>query len=324
MKVPVSVLAGGMMALTAAAVHAQTKWDMPTAYPPGNFHTENVERFAEDVRAATNGELDIVVHPGGSLFKSPEIKRAVQTQQAQIGELLMSNLSNEAPIFGVDSAPFLATSFEEAGKLWAASRPIVERRLDEQGLTLLYAVPWPPQGIFVNKPLESVEDMRGLKFRAYNPATARFAELVGAQPVTIQAAELSQALAQGVANSMITSPATGYDSKVWEQLSHFYDVQAWLPKNMVFVNKAAFEALPEDQRQAVLAAAQEAERRGWEKAREQTDWYKSQLQAEGMAVTEPNPDLRAQFQEIGRTMTEEWLGEAGEEGREAVDAYRAM
>src|SRR3712207_4567058 len=256
----------------AAPALAQTKWNLPAAYPADNFHTENLVQFSKDVAEATGGKLQITVHANASLFKAPEIKRAVQTGQAQIGEVLMSLHENEDPLYGVDVVPFLATSFDQARKLWAAQRPVLEKKLAGQGLVLLYAVAWPPQGIYAKKDINTIEDMRGLKWRSYNVGTSRIAELVGAQAVTIQAAELPQALATGVVNSFMSSGGTGYDSKVWESLTHFYDTQAWIPKNVTFVNKAAFDALDKPTQEAVLKAARTAEERGWKTAQEKTKW----------------------------------------------------
>ena len=226
--------AGVVVAATPAL--AQTKWNLPAAYPADNPHSENLVAFAKDVDAATSGKLQITVHPGASLFKAPDIKRAVVTGQAQMGEVLLSIHENEDPLFGVDVVPFLATSFPDAMKLYQASKPAIAKKLDAQGLKLLFVVPWAPQGVYVNKPLATIEDMKGLKWRAYNVGTARIGELVGAQSVTIQAAELPQALATGVVNSFMSSGATGYDSKVWETLTYFYDTRAWIPKNVSFMN----------------------------------------------------------------------------------------
>ena len=227
-------------ATLATVVQAQTKWDMPTGYPATNFHTENIAQFVADIDKATAGKLKITVHASGSLFKANEIKRAVQGGQAQIGEVLIGNFSNEDPLYGVDNIPFLATSYPEARKLWAISKAATESRLAKQGMKVLYGVAWPPQGIFSAKAIASAADLKGVKWRAYSPNTSRIAELVGAQPVTIQAAELSQALATGAVTAFMTSGATGYDSKVWEQVKFFYDTQAWLPKNLIIVSQKAF------------------------------------------------------------------------------------
>ena len=232
-------LAAAAVALAAAPASAQTKWNLPAAYPADNPHSENLVAFANDVKAATGGKLEITVHPNASLFKAPEIKRAVQTGQSQMGEILLSIHENEDPIYGIDVVPFLAVSFKDAMSLYKASKPAIEKKLAAQGIMLLMAVPWAPQGIYAKKDLNSIEDMKGLKWRAYNVGTARIAEIVGAQGVTIQAAELPQALATGVVNSFMSSGGTGYDCKVWETLTHFYDTQAWIPKNYTLGEQGA-------------------------------------------------------------------------------------
>jgi TRAP-type C4-dicarboxylate transport system substrate-binding protein len=311
-------------ALTASPALAQTKWNLPSAYPVDNPHTVNLMQFAKDVEKATNGKLVITVHPAASLFKAPEIKRAVQTGQAQAGEVLISLHENEDPLFGLDVVPFLATSYPQSLKLWHASKPAIEKKLAAQGLMLLFAVPWGPQGIYTKKELSSLDDMKGLKWRAYNVGTARIAELVGAQPVTIQAAELPQALATGVVNAFMTSGSTGYDSKSWETMTHFYDTQAWIPKNITFMNKAAFDALDKPTQEAVLKAAKEAEPRGWKMAEEKATWYLEQLKKHGMKVLPPPPALKTGLQKIGEQLTADWLKRAGKDGEAIVAAYKKM
>jgi TRAP-type C4-dicarboxylate transport system substrate-binding protein len=313
-------LAGAV--LLSLPAMAQTKWNLPAAYPADNFHTENLVQFSKDVADATGGKLQIIVHANASLFKAPEIKRAVQTGQAQMGEVLMSLHENEDPLYGIDVVPFLATSFDQARKLWNVQKPVLEKKLAGQGLMLLYAVAWPPQGIYAKKDINTIEDMKGLKWRAYNVGTSRIGELVGAQGVTIQAAELPQALATGVVNSFMSSGATGYDSKVWESLTHFYDTQAWLPKNIVFVNKAAFEALDKPTQDALLKAAKAAEDRGWQLSQEKTKWYTDQLAQKGMKVLPPSPELKAGFLKIGEQLTADWLKKAGADGQAIVEAYK--
>ena len=317
-----SLALAGTVALWAGAATAQTKWDLPAGYPAGNFHSKNLVEFANDVRKATNGKLDITVHAGASLFKVPEIKRAVQTGQAPVGELLMSVMENEDAVYGVDVVPFLATSYDESEKLWKAARPVIEKKLGAQGLTLLYAVPWPPQGIYAKKDINAIADMKGLKFRAYNVGTSRIAELVGAQPVTIQAAELAQALATGVVDSFISSGSTGRDSKAWESLTHFYDTNAWLPYNVIFANTAALNKLDAATKKALLDAAVAAEARGRKMSIEEAEAAKAALKANGMKVAPPSPELAAGFRKVGETLTQEWLKRAGADGKAIVDAYK--
>jgi TRAP-type C4-dicarboxylate transport system substrate-binding protein len=310
--------------LAANPASAQTKWNLPSAYPNDNPHVENLNAFAKDVSDLTGGKLTVTVHGGASLFKGPEIKRAVATGQAQAGEVLISILENEDPIYGIDVVPFLATSFDQAAKLWKASRPLVEKKLGAQGMMVLFSVPWGPQGIYSKKELNSIDDMKGLKWRAYNVGTARIGELVGAQAVTIQAAELPQALATGVVNSFMSSGATGYDSKVWESLNFFYDTQAWIPKNVTFVNKAAFEALDKPTQEAFLKAAAQAETRGWKAWENKTEWYHEEIAKKGMKVLKPSPELAAGFKKIGDQLTADWLKKAGADGEAVVASYRKM
>lgn len=315
------LLAAAACSLTLAA-QAQTKWDLPAAYPPGNFHTQNLEQFAADVDKATGGKLKITVHANASLFKAPEIKRAVQGGQAQAGEILLVNFQNEWQIYGADGLPFLADSYQQAYRLWQVQRPLLEKKLAEQGMLLLYSVAWPPQGLYSKKPLSSAADLKGIKWRAYSPATARIAELVGAQPVTVQAAEVSQAFATGVAEAMMTSGATGWDAKLYESVKYYYNLQAWLPKNAVLLNKAAFDALDAATQQAMLKAGADAETRGWAMSEKSNGETLDKLKANGMEILPPPPQLKADLQKVGEVMLKEWLDKAGPEGRQLIDAYR--
>ena len=304
-----------------APAAAQTRWDLPAAYPASNFHSENLAQFAADVDKATGGKLKITVHANASLFKANEIKRAVQGGQAQAGEILLVNFENENPLFGLDGIPFLATGYPGAMKLYKLEKPALEKLLASQGVKLLYAVAWPPQGIYVNKELNSVADMRGLKWRAYSPATAKIAELVGAQPVTVQAAELSQALATGVVDSYMSSGSTGYDTKTYEHIKIWYDTEAWLPKNAVIVNQKAFDALDKPTQDALLKAAADAEVRGWKVSEEKNEYYKKELAAKGMRILKPSPKLKADLEQVGTIMQADWKKKAGPEGAAIVDAF---
>ena len=315
---PLLTLAAAMMALAA---QAQTKWDLPAAYPATNFHTENLVQFANDIDKASGGKLKITVHPNASLFKAPEIKRAVQGGQAQIGEVLLVNFQNEWQIFGADGIPFLADSYDEAVKLWKVQRPFMEKKLAEQGMMVLYAVPWPPQGVYSKKPLNSAADLKGMKWRAYSPATSRIAELVGAQPVTVQAAEVSQAFATGVTESMMSSGSTGADAKLHEHVKYWYDTQAWLPKNAVLVNRAAFNALDKPTQDAVLKAAADAEVRGLAMSKKANGDSLNVLKNGGMQILPPSPQLKADMKKVGEVLLKEWLDKAGPEGKQLVDAF---
>lgn len=314
--VAVALAAGSQM------VQAQAKWDFPTGYSTSSFQTENLMQFAADVESAAGGKLKLQVHPGGSLYKANEIKRAVQTGQVQIGEFILSGAANENPLFGVDSIPFLATSYKDAKKLADVSLPTIEKRLAAQGMKLLYTVPWPGQSLYSLKPVSSAADLRGTKMRAYNPATNRIAQLLGAQPATIQLAELGQALATGAVDNFLTSSASGIESKLYEQVKNFYTVSAWLPKNAVVVSQAAFDTLDKATQEAIMTAAKAAGERGWALSEQRDQEYLKQLAERGMSVSAPSEKLRAELMAIGETMTAEWLKTAGDEGQQVIDAFR--
>lgn len=321
MKLRTILAAAAALTIVAGTGARAEKWDMPMAYPASNYHSENGAAFGKCVKDATGGKLDIVTHAGGSLFAGNDIKRAVQTGQAPIGERLISAHANENPLYGIDSIPFLATSFEDSDKLWKVAQPAIAKALDAQNLVYLYAVPWPPQGFYFKKAVNSVADMKGIKFRAYNAATARIAALAGMVPVQIEAAELSQALATGVAEAFISSGSTGVDSKVWESLTHFYDVQAWLPRNIVFANKAAFNALDAASKKALTDCAAKAATNGEATAKALSAKYLKTLADNGMKVQPPSDKLKADLKTIGATMTTEWVKNAGANGKALIDAY---
>ena len=309
-------------ALFSGVATAATQWDMPTPYGDGVHHTKNVRQFAADVKSATNGELDITVHSGASLFKHPEIHRAVRSGQVSIGEMFMGLLGNQDPVFKVDNIPFLASDFSSAKQLWDASRPYVEKSLAKDGLMLLYAVPWPPQGFYTKKAVASVKDFEGVKMRAYSPTTSRLAVLLKGAPTTVQTPEIPQAFSTGIIDAMVTSPSTGVSSQAWDFVGHYTDTQAWIPKNMVIVNARAFKRLPAEVQAAVLDAAAKAETRGWEMAVTETAEKTATLKEKGMQVSSPTDQFKAELKEIGRIMGDEWAKEAGATGAEILKAMK--
>ena len=318
MKKWIAILALG----ASSIVNAQTKWDLPTGYATGSFQTENVQTFANDVDKATGGKLKITLHANGSLYKANEIKRAVQTGQTQAGEFILSGASNENALFGVDSIPFLATSYADARKLYSAQKPALEKLLASQGIKLLFSVPWPPQSLYSLKAINGPEDLKGTKMRAYNPATTRIAQLLKAQPTTIQLAELGQALATGTVENFLTSSASGVENKLFEQTKFFYSVAAWLPRNATVVSQKAFDALDRSVQDALLKASTEAELRGWQISEQKDVEFIKELVAKGMKVAAPSAPLKKELVTIGETMTAEWIKAAGADGQVIVDAYR--
>lgn len=302
--------------------YAATRWDMATPYPDATYHTQNIVQFANDVKSATNGELEIVVHSGSSLIKHPEIARAVRTQQVPIGEVFIGILGNSDPIYKLDNIPFLATNFEQAKALYTASKSAIEKKLDKEGMMLLYSVPWPPQGIYGKKQISSVDDIKGAKMRAYSPTQSRLAVLLDATPTTVENVEIPQAFSTGIVDMMITSPSTGVNSQSWDYLSNYTDVQAWIPKNMVIVNKRAFKRLPKEVQSELLTVAKTAEERGWKMAETETVEKTKELAEKGINVAQPTPELMEALKKVGEIMTQEWIEETGENGKAVLKAYQ--
>ena len=319
-----TLIAAASFAMAGSAASAQTVWNMATAYKDDNFHTQNIAMFAEDVEEMTGGELRIVLHTNASLLKMPEIKRGIQTGQVQAGEILLSAYGSEDPFFEVDGIPFLSQGQMTAWQVYELTLPYIAEKLDEQGLMPLYSVPWQGQGLYAQKPINSTKDFEGVKFRAYNALTARLAELMGAIPTTVQSAEVPQAFATGVVSAMVTSATTGNDTKAWDFTTHFYDVNAMNNKNMVIVNRAAFDSLSDEVQAAVLAAAAKAEARGWVMSNALQAGLTANLAANGMTVSPPGEQLLEELKSIGRQMVDEWLQKAGDRGAEFIAEYQAI
>jgi TRAP-type transport system periplasmic protein len=304
------------------AAQAQTKWDMPTPYSDGEFHTRNVKQFVEDVKKATNGAVDITVHSNGSLIKHPDILRAVSTGQVNIAEFLLGQFGNEDPVFAADNIPFVAAGYDAAWKFYQAQKPVLEKSLEKRGMKLLYSVAWPGQGFYTKEPLKSVDDLKGTKFRTYSPLTARLAELLGASPTVIQVPEIPQMFATGAVHAMITSSATGTSTKAWEFVKNYYKTSAFHPKNVVVVNQRGFGRLPRAQQDAIVQAAESAEKRGWDMSKAREKEGDETLAKNGMTVREPDAAMKARFQKIGEQMAQEWEKTAGADGQAILKAYR--
>ncbi|HEX6689535.1 MAG TPA: TRAP transporter substrate-binding protein [Burkholderiales bacterium] len=317
-----TVMLGAAALLLAAGAQAQTKWDMPTPYSEGEFHTRNVKSFVEDVKGATGGRLDIVVHSNGSLIKHPDILRAVTSGQVNIAEFLLSQFGNEDPVFEADNIPFVAAGYDDAWKFYQAQKPLLEKKLQGRGLRLLYSVAWPGQGIYTKEPLKSVADLKGTKFRTYSPLTARLAELLGASPTVVQVPDVPQMFATGGIQAMITSSATGTATKAWEYVKNYYDTAAFHPKNAVVVNARAFGRLSAADQAAVLRLASTAETRGWAMSKVRTLEANELLGKNGMTLHKPDAAMTAAYSKVGAQILDEWLKKSGAEGQSIIKAYR--
>ncbi len=319
----ITLLTGALLSLVSS-IAAADKWDLPTPYGDGTHQTQVARSFAEEVNANSGGKLTIKVHSGGALIKHPEIHRAVKSRQVQIGEVFIGRLGNIDPIFKLDNIPFLATDFDSAEKLYKASKAELSKQLVKDGLLLLYTSPWPTQDLYSNKPVTSLADLSGLKMRAYSPTTSRLADLMGTTPVNIPFSDVAQAFTTNAIDAMVTSPSTGVNSQSWDYISHFTTINAWIPKNMMFVNKKIFDRLDDDVKAVIMTAAANAEKKGWALGRKLAVEHTDMLRENGMQVSAPTEKLDAELRAIGATMVDEWLVEAGDSGKSVIDSYRAM
>lgn len=309
----------------AGAAHARdpqpTTWKLATGYRAESFHTQNLQEFAGDVEAATQGRLKVEVHPNNSLFKLGEIFGAVAAGKAQAGETIMSSLVKDIPVAGADSVPFVVGTYADAQRMWQLQRPLVEKHFADRGLKVLYAVPWPPQGLFSNKPIHAAADFGGTRMRTYNQTTVRIAEYMKAQPVDVPMVDVNKALAEGRMDNMITSAVTGVENKVWGPIRHYYEINAWFPKNIVFVNARAFDALPAAARQAVLKAAAAAETRGWARSEAVMVDSTNELRANRIKVERPSREFEAEIKRLGEKFSREWIRSVGNEANRIFVPY---
>lgn len=314
-----------MVLLAALAVapvlHAQTQWSLATGYRAESFHTRNIVQFAQEVESRSAGALRIEVHANNALFKLGDIPQAVQGGKAQAGETIMTGLVQGMPIAGADAVPFVVRSYADARRMWDLQRPLVESHMAAKGLKALYAVPWPPQGLFSVAPVKSAADFKGTRMRTYNPATVRIAELLGAAPVDVPMVEVNKALSAGKLDSMITSALTGVENQVWSHIRQYYGINAWFPKNIVFVNQQAFDALPANVRQAVTQAAAEAEARGWAMSAAVAEESVAELQRKGIKVDRASSELDAELRRLGERFSREWVQSVGNEANKIFIPY---
>jgi len=262
----IACIAAVTACLAVETASAETVWQLASAYSDSTFHTANLRQFAADVALATGGKLTIEVRSNGTLAPMAQIESKVESGSIAAGEVISGALAQRIPIADVDSVPFIVSSYDDARRLWKAERPVLDAQLAAHGLIALYAVAWPPQGLYSTKPLHRLGELQGSRMRTYNAATQRIAQKLGATPVDVPSTDLGRAISAGQIDSMLTSTTTGADVRAWEHMKYFYDVRAWYPKNIVLVNAAALNALEPSVKSAVMAAAVAAEDRGWKQS----------------------------------------------------------
>ena len=317
-------LAAAFVLVSGTAAAATSNWDLASNAGENSIRAQVARAFAEAVERASEGEIAITVHSGGSMLRGSEILRAVERGELTLGERPVASLAEQNPIFGAHTVRFFAGNFGAARRLDQASRGAITAYLESRGLRLLYTVPVMPIGLYSNRELATNADFRGVRMRVDDPALGKIAQLTGAFPVGVADEGLVDAIARGTVDAVWLSTAVGVEQRLWESFANFYRIESWLPKNFVFINAAMFDALPRVQQGAVLGAAAMAETMGWNRSRLRASGFARRLAAEGMTVADPGEVWRAELRKMGAAMLIDWLKGASVTGAVMLDAYNEL
>ena len=313
---------GALLALPGGA-HAVTNWDMPLAWPQGNFHVQNAERFAEEIKAATDGEVVITLHPGGALgFKGPEMLKSVRDGLVPIGDILLNQQVGEAPFLGIESVPYLASGYEEVKALHEFSRPVYDEIAKRFNQKILYMVPWPGQAVFSKNEIVTRDDLQGFVLRVVDKNGLDYMGKLGAAPRQLPWGEVVPALASGAISGVTTSSSSGVDGKFWEFLCCMNRFNWQSASNMVTVNLDAWNALKPEHRQAIEEVAARLEPEFWDVSRAEDEEKLATLAQNGMRITEPSPELKGFLLEKAKPMWDDFAAEAGPPAAEVISDYR--
>ena len=302
---------------------AETAWDLPLAWPAGNFHVKNAEVFAEKVAEVTGGEVQITVHPGGSLgFKGPEMLKSIRDGLVPIGDVLLNQQVGEAPFLGIESVPYLASGYEEIAALHEFSRPVYEEIAAEFNQKILYMVPWPGQAVYSKNEIVTLDDVQGLKLRVVDKNGLDYMNALGGAPRQMPWGEVVPALASGAIEGVTTSSSSGVDGKFWEFLGFMNRFNWQSASNMMNVNLDAWNALSPEHQEAIETLAAELEAEFWDVSRAEDEEKLKTLADNGVKITEPTDELRAQLLETAKPMWQAFIDEAGPRADEVIAAYR--
>ncbi|NRF70663.1 TRAP transporter substrate-binding protein [Aquincola sp. S2] len=300
---------------------AADTWRLATGYRADSLHGQNLRQFADELAQLSAGALRIELHTEGKLLPLPQMLPGLMSGKAELGEAIMTGLVKDLPLAGADSVPFIVRSYDDARRLWRHQRPLIEANLASRGLRVLMAVPWPPQGLFSQRPINGATDLRGLNMRTYNSTTVRIAELLQAKAVDVPMIQVGQALAEGRINAMITSAVTGVENQVWSGLKFYYPINAWFPKNLLMVRKEAFDKLDAGQQRLLLQAAVSAEQRGWRLSEQAARESVETLRGNGMRIEPVTSELSQALRRLGEKLSLEWVRSVGPEANQMFISY---
>ncbi|MCC4246480.1 TRAP transporter substrate-binding protein [Stappia indica] len=317
-----AALASATLALAGPAL-AATQWTMASGYPETSFFTKNIRQFIAAVEERTKGELKIDLRSHDSLIKLDNIKRAVQSGQVQIGEIRMGVYGNEQEMFNLDNIPGVVPTFDKSWKLMEAQKPFYDEWFGRNGMRVITYVAWPGQGFFTAEPINSLDDLNGVKLRIYSQQTQVMGEKLGTQAIILPFAEVPQAFATGMIEALWTSAQSGTDVQVWDYLDVFTYTGTMHNKNAVIVNERALRALPEDIRKIVLEEGEAATARGWELAKAASEERENVLKEHGITINQAPQDVLDRIDEIGKEMVADWMTRASDAEKAVYEAYQA-
>ncbi len=301
---------------------AKTKWDCHLNYPAGNFHSQGMQRFADRVKEATNGELTIVLHPGSALgFKGPELLRAVAEGQLAVAEVPTGMVEGDAPVLALTAQPFVSTNAFEQRLLYQLAKPTYARVLKKFNQFTLYTSVWPFSGIYTQRAVSSESDLKGLKMRVYDGTGLAFGKATGIAARKMPFSEVYPAMKAGLLDSMYTSSVSGVDAKAWEVLKYFTPINIVGPVNMVNVNLDAWNKLPADIQKTVLEIANEMEDEMWNLAGDMDRKSRAKLKENGMEVSTVNQSFRSELNTIGDQLRGAWAKKAGADAQNILNEY---
>lgn len=312
------------LAFASTPARAVENWDLASVLPAGNFQVKNAVRFAEEVKKATNGEVVITVHPGGSLgLKGPESLVAVRDGVVPIADIQMNQQVGENPFWGIESLPFLAEGYDELETLQKHSRPVFDKLAKEYGQKILYIVPWPPQNVFANVAVEEkISQIDGVKLRTIDKNATEFFRRLGAAPIQMPWGEVIPALATGALNAVSTSSSSGVDGKFWEFMSHMNRWQWQMNSQMVTVNLDAWNRLKPETQKTIEDLAKKLEPEFWQVSKAEDERNLNTLQENGMKIAVPSKELKAEIAKVGSDMWDEYIKSAGEPSKSVIAGYR--
>lgn len=306
----------------ATPAMAQTAWDLPLVWSAENYISVNAQRFAEEVATVTDGEVQITTHPGGSLgFKGPDMFSAVRDGLVPIGDMLLQQQTGDNPLLGLQSLPYLMSSYEEQVAFQEFYRPVLNDVFAENNQKLLFTVPWPQQQVYAKKEINSIEDFEGIKIRASDSSAYQIFRAAGMKPVQLPWGEVIPSLATGVIEAVGTSSPSAVDGSFWEFLTHGYATRHTWNLDAISVNLDAWNQLSTENQEAIVEAAERLEPEFWQSAQEADAENLQVLADNGITNAELDDATREELHNLAAHIREDMIARMDPRGAQVVEAF---